>query len=101
MLFSIFLTRRYLETSLSNLCEEQTIAIFLITLRVANQSATPNITIISGSASSIRFRSRGRSTSCNGVILDGHPTSSMNSYGESRGELGVEIDTSIDLQHDG
>jgi len=75
------------------LVQVQAIAPFLIITRIANRSAS-NVTIISGDAVSIHFRSRGKSTSGSGAVLDGHP--SVGGCGESDVESDVGVETAID-----
>ena len=93
------LTHRNLET-LTNRGEEQTIAPFLITLRAANQSALTNVSIVSGDVGSLRFRSRGKSTSGHGTTLGRHPTSSIASDEDTYPELGVGIESTVGLHRD-
>lgn len=64
------------------LAETQVIAPFLITLRVANQSALTNKTIVSGDIGSIHFR-QGKSNGGSGTLPGGQPTSSVDTDGES------------------
>jgi len=78
------------------LVEAQAIAPFLITIRIANRSASASVTIISGNADSIHFRSRGKSTSGNGAVLDGHLSSSVDGYGESRVKSDAGVEAAID-----
>ena len=58
-------TTQYWDSQLSNRCVYQVIAPFLITLRVANQSALTSKTIVSGNTGSMHFISRGESTGGN------------------------------------
>lgn len=93
---------RHSEVPLSNRGDEQTIAPFLITLRVANQNASTNVSIISGDAGSIHFRSQGKSTGGNGALSIGrHPImSSMATDEETRVKPPGGGITTIDLRCD-
>jgi len=82
------------------LVEVQAIAPFLITIRIANRSAITDVTVISGNTGPIRFRSRGKSTSGNGAVLDERLSSSMDGYGESHVESDVGVETAIDHDQD-
>ena len=93
-----FLSHHNLESS--NNSEEQAIASFLVTLRIANQGTSTNISVVSGNIGSIHFGSRGRSTGGDGVALDESPMSSVDANGETRVEpdFGIET-TTIDPHH--
>ena len=66
----------------------QVIAPFLIILRVANRSAVTGDSVVSGGASSMDFRSQGRTTtSGSGTLLDEYPMSSMEIHGKTSDEL--------------
>lgn len=82
------------------LIQVQVIAPFLVTLRIANQSGSPNITIASGYTSSIRFRSQGKPTNGNGDVLNEDPISSTGTHREIRSGVGVGVETAEDLRHD-
>ena len=75
---------------------KQTIAPFLITLRVANRSAWTDVSVPSGSVSVIQFGSQGKSVSGNSAVLDERLDEAP---GEARVEPGVGIET-IDFRRD-
>ena len=83
-------------TSLSNLGNEQVIASFLVTLRVANRTALTSDTVGSGNLGSIRFRSQEKSTESDGTVLDGVPLGSMEMSGEVLGESSVGVEDTIE-----
>jgi hypothetical protein len=76
---------------------KQVIATFLIIIRVANRSTSPNITIISGDISSIHFGSQGGLTSGDGVPPDGCPATFMGGCGKIPAEAGIVVETTVDL----
>ena len=86
-----------LETLSSNHNEEQVIAPFLITLRIANQNGSTNVTVISGNTGSIHFRSQGKSASGDEADLCEDSVSSMGTHGGTRVELAVGIETALDI----
>jgi len=79
------------------LAQTQAIAPFLIVLRVANRSALTSDTIVSGTVGSTHFRSQRESTVGVGTHSDGSTTRSVNVYGHIPGEIGVEVQTKIEL----
>jgi len=82
------------------LAETQVIAPLLIIQRVANQNALTSNTITSGNTGSFNMRSRGKSTGSNGTLPSGYRMSSVDKYGNNSGELGVGVETTIDLRRD-
>jgi len=80
-----------------SLPEIQVIATFLIIIRVANRSTSPNITIISGDISSIHFGSQGGLASGDGVPPDGCPATSMDACGKIPAEARIVVETTVDL----
>jgi hypothetical protein len=74
--------------------DEQAIAPFLITRRVANQNVAASKTSFSGSDSSIRFRSYAEPAEGNGTHPGGQSTMQI-PVG-----LGVAHETTVDLHHD-
>ena len=75
----------------------QVIAPFLVILRVANRKALTSETILSGTAGSIQFNPQMKPSAGNGTLADRYPTSSMDTYGETPGELEVGAEITIDL----
>ena len=94
----VFAWRNNAETLLANHRNEQVIAPFLIILRVANRNAVTSATAVSGSVSSIHFRSREKLT--DGVSLPGRDfVSSMDTSGNDLNELCVGTETTVDVLH--
>ena len=90
------LTNHNPEKSSSHYDEEQTIAPFLITLRIANRSAWTRETDTDGGASVVHYGSQGVSAGGDGTVLDQR---SMEAGEETRFEPGFGIET-VDLRHD-
>ena len=88
---------RYLKILLPNHSNLQAIAPLLIVLRVANRSALTSDTIVSGTVGSPHFRSQRESMVGVGTHRDGSTTSSVNVYGHIPCEIGVEVQTKIQL----
>ena len=78
---------RNLGILLSNHDDEQVIAPFLVILRAANRNALTSDTILSGTTGEVCFEPQRRSTA--GNLPDGYPMSSVDTFGETPGELGV------------
>jgi len=84
------------------LAENQVIAPLLIIQRVANRSALTNGTIVTGHTGSLNFRNPGETTGGNSALPDEPATRSpVNKYGDSSGELGVVVETTVDLRREG
>jgi len=82
------------------LAETQVIAPLLIIRRVANQSALTTNTIISGHVPSLSLRGRGKSLGSSGTLSGEYHMGSADKRGKSSGELGVEVETTIDFHRD-
>ena len=81
--------------------EVQVIAPFLITLQIANQNSSTNITGASGNISSIHFVSREGWTGGEGdVVPDGCPAGAMDVFGGFLAEPGVAVEITTDPQHE-
>ena len=77
--------------------DKQCIAPFLIVLRVANRTALTSEAVVSGSISSIRFRTQGELTGGDGSLLNGNPThSASDAHGEAPGEHDTGADNAIE-----
>lgn len=76
----------------------QVIAPLLIIQRVASKSALTSDTITTGHVSSFRFRSQRESTGGSDTPHGRYHTSSVDRYGKNPGELGVEVEATIDLR---
>ena len=83
------------ETPFVNRGDEQAIAPFLITLRVANQNVVKGRTTVSGNDHSIHFRSHGKSAGSNGTLPDGYSMSTRDKRARTSFELGVAIETTV------
>jgi len=80
------------------LAETQVIAPFLIIQRVANQSALTSTTIASRSTASLNIgSSRGKTTNGSGTLAVGY---AMDKFGKSSGDLGIGVETTVDLHQD-
>ena len=77
---------------------EQVIAPFLIIIRVADRSAITSDTL-SGSTGSNQS-SQGGLASSNEIPPDGSPTASVDAPGKTPGELGIEVETVVDVHFD-
>lgn len=77
------------------IAQTQVIAPLLITLRIANRRAFTSDSFTSTNVSSIHFRDQRRLTSSGGSLSDGCPVGPMGA-----GELGIEIETAVDLKCD-
>ncbi|KAF9652147.1 hypothetical protein BDM02DRAFT_3183873 [Thelephora ganbajun] len=80
------------------LAETQVIAPLLIIQRVANQSALTSNIVVSGPATSLNFRSRGKSTGASSTLPDGYSMDSVGRYGKGTDELGVGVESTIDFR---
>lgn len=78
---------------LSDQGDEQVIAPFLIVLRVANRTALTSEAIAPGGSSSIYFQGREASTGNSETLNGRDPMSSMETNGETLGELEAETAT--------
>ena len=88
-----------LGTRLSNQSGEQVIAPLLITLRVADRSALTSTTV-SGDLGTMTFAKRGKSVGDVGTLTGAYPMSPVETYGKHPSELGVAVETTIDLHRD-
>ena len=84
---------------LSNHDGEQVIAPFLIISRISDKTAKTNSVIISGTVGS-RFSSPGNSTGGSGTLPGGYPRGSVDTSGKNDRELGVMVETTVNLHRD-
>ena len=73
------------------------IAPLLIIQRVADQSALTSTTIASRSTASLNTGIRGKTTNGSGTLAGGY---AMDKYGGASGDLGVGVETTVDLHQD-
>ena len=92
----MFLPHCNLGTLLSYRGDEQVIAPFLITLRIANRSALASGSVVSGSVGSVRFGSQGRSTGDSGTLSDKNPVGLVEANGKSSDGVGGGVKTTVD-----
>ena len=78
----------------------QVIAPLLIIKRVANQSALTSSTVVTGPNVSFHVGSRMESTRDSCVLPGGHPTCPSDKHEGGSGEIGLEVETTIDFHRD-
>jgi hypothetical protein len=67
---------------------------------VADQSALTSKTIVSGNMGSMHFRTQGESGRGTKTVPDVFPVISDDSHGKPPGELGVEVESTINFHHE-
>jgi len=82
------------------LAETQVIAPLLIIKRVANRHASKNSTIVTGNIVSFKPEGQRESRNSGSTLPSAYPMNSVDRYGESSGELGVGVETTIDFHRD-
>jgi len=75
----------------------QVIAPLLIIQRVASKKALTSDTLATGHVSSFKFRSQVESMSGSDTSPGKYHMGSVDRYGKNPGELGIEVETTVDL----
>ena len=78
----------------------QVIAPLLIIKRVANRNTLIGQTVATGNTSSFKIGSQRESKGSGGTLPSEYPMDSMGKCGEGSGEIGVRVETAIDLHRD-